>query len=326
MPKYALLSVALFFLGLSIPATNYWQARDNNESKVNRDPDAARLITTDIDHFWKAYDDAKSDYCLGVFQREYFDKGSEGLKAFKRLRIDQCSFIETLAGHPRYYASIRESTFKVKTMEGPIRASFRKFKAMYDHAVFPSVYFLIGCLNAGGTPTDTGLLIGTEMYGRTTDTPKDELSDFLKQVLQPVDQLPHIVAHEFTHYQQKYPADAQTLLAQSIKEGSADFIAELISGRHINTRLHAYGNPRERELWEEFKTEMNGRRYGNWLYNGLTAKDRPADLGYYVGYKICEAYYRNASDKKQAIKDILEIKDFGQFLQTSKYEKKFRPQ
>jgi hypothetical protein len=51
-------------------------------------------------------------------------------------------------------------------------------------------------------------------------------------------------------------------------------------------------------------------------------KARPADLGYYVGYKICEAYYQAARDKKQAVKDILEMKDFNEFLKDSGYEQK----
>jgi len=60
-----------------------------------------------------------------------------------------------------------------------------------------------------------------------------------------------------------------------------------------------------------------------WLYNGNSIKDRPADLGYYMGYKIAEAYYKNAADKKQAVRDILEIKDFAAFLKASRYEEKF---
>jgi hypothetical protein len=42
-----------------------------------------------------------------------------------------------------------------------------------------------------------------------------------------------------------------------------------------------------------------------------------------MGYKIAEAYYKNASDKNQAVRDILEIKDFNAFLAASKYETKF---
>jgi uncharacterized protein YjaZ len=47
--------------------------------------------------------------------------------------------------------------------------------------------------------------------------------------------------------------------------------------------------------------------------------EKPADLGYYVGYKICEAYYNQAKDKKQAVKDILTIQDYKQFLAKSGY-------
>jgi uncharacterized protein YjaZ len=61
-----------------------------------------------------------------------------------------------------------------------------------------------------------------------------------------------------------------------------------------------------------------------WLYQGDQSKDRPADLGYYMGYKIAEAYYKRAADKKQAVKDILQIKDFHQFLAASGYAEKFK--
>jgi hypothetical protein len=323
MRPFTCLALALFLLAFDGAAQTGLIPADKVERKVNRDPDAARIVTSDIDNFWRAYDAARPDYCLGVFQREYFDKGSDGLKAFKRARINQCSFVETLAAHPRYYASIRESTLRVRSMSGQMRESFRKLKSLYDAAVFPDVYFLVGCMNSGGTTADAGLLIGAEMYGRTPNTPDEELDDWLRQVLKPVELIPHIVAHELVHYQQKYPEGERTLLAAAIKEGAADFIAELVSGRNPNTHLHDYGDPRERELWEEFKAEMGGTKTGNWLYQGDSAKGRPADLGYYVGYRICEAYYRAAKDKKQAVKDILEIKDFNQFLQDSRYDEKF---
>jgi len=319
----ALLSIGVMYANSarSMPALNEEPA--TVEKRTNHDPDAAQIVTSDIDRFWKAYDAAKPDYCLGVFQREYFEKGSAGLKAFKRARIDQCSFIETLASHPGYYASIRESSLRVSSMKEPIQASFRKLKTLYDDAVFPDVYFLIGCMNSGGTTADAGLLIGTEMYSRTPNTPEQEMDDWLKAVTKPIELVPHIVAHELIHYQQKYPAGKLSLLGAAIKEGSADFIAELISGKHINMNLHEYGNTRERELWTEFKAEMDGTDTTNWLYQGDRAKGRPADLGYYIGYKICEAFYRKAANKKQAVKEILEIKDFKQFLKDSEYEVKF---
>jgi hypothetical protein len=61
-----------------------------------------------------------------------------------------------------------------------------------------------------------------------------------------------------------------------------------------------------------------------WLYSESGEGKRPDDLGYYMGYKICEAYYRSASDKKQAIHDMLNICDFKEFLKTSRYAEKFK--
>ncbi len=48
-----------------------------------------------------------------------------------------------------------------------------------------------------------------------------------------------------------------------------------------------------------------------------------ADLGYYIGFKIAESYYSKAEDKKQAVRDILNITDIGAFLKASGYPKKF---
>jgi hypothetical protein len=58
---------------------------------------------------------------------------------------------------------------------------------------------------------------------------------------------------------------------------------------------------------------MSGKDISRWLYNGTESEDRPGDLGYYVGYKITEAYYNRAADKRQAVREILEIKDFDRF-------------
>ena len=288
----------------------------------NRDPDAARLITSDITNFWRAYDSDPKNRRT-TFQREYFDKGSEGLVAFKRERIDRCGLVETITSHPGFYNSIRPSTLQVDSMKPQIVAGFHKLKSLYSDAVFPNVYFLIGCMDSAGTATDEGLLIGTEMYSRNPQIPDGELDSWLRQVLKPIDQLPQIVAHELIHYQQKYGQSERTLLRQTIREGSADFIGEMISGGNINAGLRDYADAREEELWDEFRREMNGTDMSRWLHQGESAKDRPADLGYYVGYKICEAYYRNARDKKQAVKDILLVDDLDAFVKRSGYENKF---
>ena len=294
------------------------------QQTTNTDPETAKIVTSDIELFWKAYDKATPENNLNVFRDEYLRKGSVGLKDFTKLRIGNvCNLVGTIEAVPKYYAALREPSLKIATYENQIRTSFRKMKEMYPGSVFPDVYFVIGTLNSGGTTSQNGLLIGVDMFGKNEGVLLDGLSNWHKAVLSPTERIPYIVAHELIHYEQKTVA-SNSLLARSIKEGSADFIAELIAGDTINPHLHKYGNPIEKDLWLEFKKEMNGEDVSNWLYQGDKAKDKPADLGYYMGYKICESYYKNAADKKQAVKDILEIQDFSKFLTDSKYEEKFK--
>lgn len=316
--------LTLLIISMSIGTVSLLAQTSESAKPLNVDPNAAQIVTSDIDLFWKAFDKAKPENSLYVFRDEYIRKGSSGLKEFTAYRIgSSCELVETIEARPKYYASLREPSLKAHSFKEPMRAAFRNLKNLYPEAVFPDVYLMIGRMNSGGTYTANALLIGVDMYGITPTTPKEELSDWHKQVLKPIDEIPYIVAHELIHYQQKYPKADRSLLASAIGEGSADFIAELIAGKHINHHLHVFGDPRERELWSDFKRSMAANDTSLWLYNGGKIKDRPADLGYYMGYKIAEAYYKNASDKKQAVKDILEIKDFNEFLKASRYEDKF---
>jgi hypothetical protein len=257
---------------------------------------------------------------VAIFQAEYLDKGSPGLKDFLRLRIKSAeTLVGTIDRMPKYYASIRPQTLQVHRMEKRLRAAFKKFKSFYPEAVFPDVYFLIGVTSSGGTTAPSGLLIGTEMYGKTAKTPMDELSAWLRAVLSTVDNVPAIVAHESCHYNQRYNSapDQRHLLGKALQEGACDTIGELISGRNINDHLKVYGKTHDAEIWRDFEADMYKPDISKWVYNALTAKDRPPDLGYYVGYMITRSYYDKAKDKRQAVYDILNIQDARAFYEAS---------
>lgn len=286
----------------------------------NRDPLATEIITSDLDHFWEAFSKAGDNVDPQVLDDLYLKPGSKGIKGFMNGRIRNAENLsKVVRSHYNYYNSIKLSTDSIKGMDDQIRASLVKLKDLYPDAIFPPVYFVIGALNSGGTSSHDGLIIGAEMYGRSFEAQMDELSEWLKTVIKPVDQVPHIVAHELVHFQQNY--DGGTLLAASIKEGAADFIAELISGKHINGHVHDFANPKEKELWLEFKSRMNREDYKGWLYS--SSEGRPNDLGYWMGYKITKAYYDKATDKKEAIREILGIKNFEKFLEQSGYGRQF---
>jgi hypothetical protein len=111
----------------------------------------------------------------------------------------------------------------------------------------------------------------------------------------------------------------KALLAQTLNEGCANFVAWTVTGADPAKAADQYGIAHEHELWIEFQREMNGTDASSWLYQGDRSKDRPADLGYFMGARICGAYYRNAADKRRPIKDIFAMSSASAFLAASRY-------
>ena len=233
------------------------------------------------------------------------------------------SFIRGHDHHAKYYAGIRSNTMLIESQKPMMMTSFARFKDIYPQAKFPPVYFVIGNFTSGGTVSPNGLLIGVEQKSKSPDVPLDELSLWEKNIITPINDLPYVIAHELIHYNQELPSDT-TLLAASLREGMCDFIGELISGKTSNERLHIWAKGKEKLIWNDFKKEMWLNRRQNWIGNAMQeTADRPADLGYWVGYMICKAYYDHAQDKKQAVSEILNIKNCRKFYNQSHAEEMF---
>ena len=295
-------------------------------------PDSARIVTEDITRFWAALDASTPDSLASVLQRDYFDPATPGLQDFLGIKIGSVErMARAVNAHPRFYASIRPSTLRIADAEPEIRAAFRRMEALYPDATFPDVYFVVGAMSAGGTASQRGLLIGAEFSGRTPDMPLDELGPWYRAVISPVEEAPLIVAHELIHYQQDFGVSEQTLLVGALREGSADYLGEMISGGNIDAHIHAWADPQEEAVWCAFQAEMDGDDTSDWIANGAS-ENCPAgldygDLGYYVGYKIAEAYHERARaagrDDSDVVRAILHLDDARAFLAESGYAERF---
>ena len=288
---------------------------------IHSDPGRTAFSTSDIARFWSVYDRlGPSPDPADLLQRDYLDKGTPGLQDFTVLRIGSGKkLLKAIQGHKAYFDAIRPNTLGLERLEPQVRAAFRNLKAIYPEATFPDVYLTVGAMNSGGTTSSHGLLLGVELFGCGPGVPTGELDPWLVSVVKGPEELPKIIAHELIHFQQ--PGDGnRTLLAECLREGSADFLGELISGGLFNTGIRTYGMAHEAELWKAFKAEMDGEDHSHWMYQGKVVDGRPADLGYFVGYRITQAYYAKAKDKRQAVKDIIELKDPKALLAASGYD------
>lgn len=305
--------------------------------KLNRE-NRKTVQTLDIDHFWEAFDNLKNCRTLSdsvmSFQTMYIDRATEGLEDFIAARgFSASEYVQVVRTFPRFYQSVRANTLEARKAGPLIEEVFRNFRKLYPAFRPVKVNFAIGALRTAGTVSDRYVLIGTEM---TTSTDKTDLSEIKSPALatilankgEIVQSLKNIVAHESVHTQQvtELAEDAERcqLLYAIMMEGFCDFIGEKIAGGQINQAVHQYGDQHEKELWVQLSSNMCNGRFDDWMYNFMRVKDKPADLGYYMGYKIAESYYLRAEDKKKAIADLITMNDPKQFLEKSGYAAKFR--
>ena len=299
--------------------------------KVTAQPKEQKVFTEDIDRFWNAYDSCitttDSLKQLYFIQPLYIDKGSEGLHAFMKARdYNAALWVSLIRNYPRFWNSVRPATNTVKPKAGEIESSIRKFKSMYPELRPAKMYFTIGGFRSGGTTMNDLVLVGTEIAAAGPSTDVSEfpakwkwLTDVFRS--QRLDNIVALNVHEYVHTQQR--GEAGNLLGESIMEGACDFVTELVMGRLLENNYIVYGRAHESALKAKFKTEMFSPASGNWLYNASSA-DTVADLGYFMGYTICKQYYKVAANKRQALKEIIEL-DYGdpaaveRFLHKSQY-------
>lgn len=193
-------------------------------------------------------------------------------------------------------------------VKGRLEVSLRTLKTHYPRARFPPVTVAIGRgkpVGVGG-PT-TGVQIGLEALCAAT---------YLNPNVE--DRFVHVIAHEFVHVQQASAlteGEGLTVLQASMMEGAAELVAEVISGDVAYAHLRAIVVGRELEIEMAFVADQDKTDLSAWLFNGTA--EQPGDLGYWVGYRIAKAYYRNAADQRQALRDIIDMTDAKAFLAAS---------
>jgi hypothetical protein len=285
------------------------------------------IETSDIDNFWNAYDklkDAKSiNDSINIMQTDYIDKSSQYFKEFIRVRNFKAEeYIKLLRKYPKFWISIRKETENVKYRKGEIIKILDKYEQEIPNFKRPNVCFGIGCLRTGGTVSNNLILIGTEIAASTRETEKSELSPWLKSVIGTNGDIVEMVSHETIHTQQK-EGYLRDLVEHSISEGVADFLSEKISGIKINKVSYKYGFANDSELRKEFLNDysINKNDISKWLYNGNNSEQKPADLGYYIGYRIAEEFYNKTIDKEKAILHLLNRKRYLKIFKNSNYIK-----
>ena len=307
-----------FFLGILI-VTLYGSSTNAQLSDyLTMDPQQARFIYDDI-HTFVAAHKLLTPGCdsLAILQAEYLDKGTPGLKMFiEKYDLTAERLVKANRKYPDKYATLGDIPDLIAAEEDSYREAYARLKDLIPNAVFPRTYFLIAGHRGIGSGSTEGQLISVEKWKK------------------PLEDKRTLLIHELVHFQQvmavgydKYKAlfgPEKNLLGLCIREGTAEFFADLVTGDITQDEAVDYALKHEKRLWEWLQKEMHGSETGDWMWSKPSDPEQPRHVGYVMGYLIVESYYNNARDKTQAVREILGVTDYPAFLEKSGYAAKFK--
>jgi Predicted Zn-dependent protease (DUF2268) len=265
-------------------------------------PSGPEIQIADVSRFYKLYDAMGGHPTADQLQHDYLDPGSEGLHNLAKVRdVTGARIADNIAKHPEMYAGARECMAALPRVRQRVGLALRKLGRLYPQASFPPVTIVVGRGKPMGIGSAaTGLQIGIE-----------PLCAVKWDNLGAEERFVRVIVHEYIHVQQ-FPAldddEHPTLLERSLIEGGAEFVTELIVGRPAEVTsppLRAATLGHEKDIESAFAADEDNTDLSKWLDNSTLEK--PGDLGYWVGYRIVKSYYQHAADKRQALRDIIEI-------------------
>ena len=289
--------------------------------------------TADIQNFWNAYDKITTTKDSALQYRYlvslFIEKGTPGLQAMMKVKhLSAKSYIDAINEYPRFWRSIRANTLQAGRFKEAIAAEVQKLKKIYPELQPAQIYFTIGAFRSGGTTQGKMILIGSELVLTDATTVTDEFPPAYAHLWSYFDSDPtkHIAftsIHEYVHTQQKTTL-TNNLLAQCVMEGVAEFVAVKATGQPSSVPAMTYGTANTEKVRQKFETQLFNPGNGFWLYSDAVNEFGVRDLGYYVGYAICERYYDKAPDKKEALKKMIELDydnemDLAGFVDASGY-------
>lgn len=285
--------------------------------ELTDDPRKAPFVYDDVLNFNQAFDHLTEGVdSLSILQSEYLDKGTPGLKMFiEKYGLTAQMLVDAIQERPEKYRELHKMPELLDSYSKEGRKAYGDLKKYIPDIVYPPTYFLIGAYRGIGSSSAEGSLLAVESWpmpieGRTT-----------------------MLVHELAHFQQvmavgydKYVAlygPEKSLLGLCIREGTAEFFTDLVLGQITQTEQLEYVLEHETRLWEQFSKEMYGSETGDWMWTKPSDPEQPSYVGYALGYRIAKAYYENAADKKQALREILSVTDYPTFFEKSGYARQF---
>jgi hypothetical protein len=287
------------------------------------DPLEARISYDDLTTFISVHQEAQAnDDAAAVYAAEYFDRDSRPVDTYVSMFSMSAEQVAIDAqDRPELYARLLADTADVVATEPKIRAAYAEFKKRYAAAVFFPIYILYGNFHARALIQPYGILYGGEYF--IGDNNVDDLTDphSLNGLMNRPAKLASQVIHELAHIQQArkhplVPFFRGDLLKWAVTEGTADFVAMLITGSHTRQAAHAFLVDNKDAKWCAFIEAVESDRGREWLDQSVFA-DHPNGIGPAFGYQMVKAYYEGGDNKDAMFTALVELDDYRRIYEES---------
>ncbi len=285
---------------------------------ITRNPTEAAFVYDDVQNFLRAITLVPAGHDpTEILKKEYFGRATPGLKQFVvKYELTAEAVAAAMKKRPEKYSQLGERLGQLKSREAAFRAAYVRFKGVVPQVVFPPTYFLV---------SDYG--------GVASGSPDGQLITIERRTRESIDRMETLLVHELLHFQQLKAAgpdefyalfgEKKTLLGLTIREGTAEFVADRVTGRITQDDALTYVAEHEEALWQRFQGQMASRDTTGWMWSKPSDPNQPRDVAYALGSRIVEAFYKRATDKTQAMQEILSVTDYPRLLERSGYATKF---
>ena len=252
----------------------------------------------------------------------YLRSDNKALRRYiNQFSISEDALINSLDAHRSEMAELLARTPELVAQESAIRAAYRDFQRAYPEAVFPPLYIIHGNYEARALIRPFGIIIAAEFF--SSPASGSDPGNRHHGLLNPPAALTAQVIHELAHIQQarRHPWAVITgagLLEYAITEGTADFVAEQITGINLSTIALEFIDTDAERYWCIFFDAIAQEHNRDWL-NHAAFQNRPRGIPRAFGYRIAESYFQKAEDKTLAFRELIELADFNSIYKNSKY-------
>ena len=251
---------------------------------------------------------------VALLDTGYVAKGSPGLRAYRaRYPLSAQGLVAAIRRFPDDYSRIGDRVEWLRARKDSLGLVVAGYRKLVPTAVVLPVYFVVGEHQGVNSGSEAGPLLSVENGAARVSRPT----------------VYELLAHEMTHIQQfsavglaryrELYTTHPSLLGGVVREGIAEFFAELVVGRVSQAAAQTYFQKREDEVWRQFLSELCRKDNGDWMGGRPPDPQRPSSVGYALGAAIARSFYATSADKAAALKELLSSDDYSGILLRSGY-------